>query len=249
MPRRSTSFSKSAGLLHQPIYLILTVWQWPSSTTCCVKRILRISVLLSIMIFLLSCDILPRPVRTAIRSVIFSLTLYLLVVTLVPVWANMHRLPKTKLITTHIHLVQRSSKLLSPTNSFFTMAKSTPSRILYEDSFQQVRLVKITWRIQKNRQNGQSITLSAEVDRPKICPVRSAMRLVLCAGHLNQPVGVPLGVYKTKKGKSIYLTGSKIAEFLFGKPSNQCGQTQLQRNSSNILLIPWDYGPAFCSTR
>jgi hypothetical protein len=29
-------------------------------------------------------------------------------------------------------------------------------KILDEDSFQQVRLVKITWRIQKNRQNGQA---------------------------------------------------------------------------------------------
>jgi hypothetical protein len=54
-------------------------------------------------------------------------------------------------------------------------------KILDEDSFQQVRLVKITWRIQKNHQNGQAITLAAEIDRPEICPVRSAMRLVLRA--------------------------------------------------------------------
>jgi hypothetical protein len=54
-------------------------------------------------------------------------------------------------------------------------------KILDKDSFQQVRLVKITWRIQKNRQNGQAITLSAEVDRPEICPIRSAMCLVLRA--------------------------------------------------------------------
>jgi hypothetical protein len=85
---------------------------------------------------------------------------------------------------------------------------------LCKDSFQQVRLVKITWHIQKNLKNSQLITLSAEVDWPKICPVRSAMHLVLRAGHLNQPVDMPLGVYKTKKGKSIYLTGNKIAELL-----------------------------------
>jgi hypothetical protein len=53
--------------------------------------------------------------------------------------------------------------------------------ILGEDSFQQIRSVKVTWRIQKNRQNGQAITLLAEVDRPEICPVHSAMRLVLRA--------------------------------------------------------------------
>ena len=72
-------------------------------------------------------------------------------------------------------------------------------KISDEDSFQQVSLVKITWRIQKNCQNNQAITLSTEVDRPKFYPVRSAMRLVLRARCLNQPDDMPLGVYRTKK--------------------------------------------------
>jgi hypothetical protein len=46
---------------------------------------------------------------------------------------------------------------------------------LNKDSLQRARFVKITWRIQKNHQNGQSITLAAEIDQPKICPVRSMM--------------------------------------------------------------------------
>ncbi len=87
-------------------------------------------------------------------------------------------------------------------------------KILDEDSFQQIHLVKITWHIQKKRQNGQAITLSAEVNRPEICPIHSAMHLVLHARQLNQPDDMPLGVYKTKKGKSIYLTGNKIDELL-----------------------------------
>jgi hypothetical protein len=40
------------------------------------------------------------------------------------------------------------------------------------------------------------------------------MRLVLRAKQLNQPVDMPVAVYKTKKGKVIYLTGNKIAELL-----------------------------------
>ncbi len=83
------------------------------------------------------------------------------------------------------------------------------------DSLQQARFIKITWRIQKNRQNGQSITLTGEIDRPKICPVCSAMRLVLRAKWLNQLDDMPVAVYKTKKGKVIYLTGNKIAEILW----------------------------------
>ncbi len=85
---------------------------------------------------------------------------------------------------------------------------------LNNDSLQRVRFVKITWHIQKNRQIGQSITLTAEIDRPKICPMRSAMQLVLWAKWLNQPDDMPVVVYKAKKGKVIYLTGNKIAKLL-----------------------------------
>jgi hypothetical protein len=85
---------------------------------------------------------------------------------------------------------------------------------LSNDFLQQAHFVKITWHVQKNRQNGQLITLAAEIDRPEICPVRSTMRLVLQAKWLNQPDDMPVMVYKTKKGKVIYLTGNKIAELL-----------------------------------
>ncbi len=52
------------------------------------------------------------------------------------------------------------------------------------------------------------------IDWPKICPVRSVMQLVLQAKWLNQPDDMPDTVYKTKKGRVIYLTGNKIAELL-----------------------------------
>ncbi len=74
---------------------------------------------------------------------------------------------------------------------------------LNKDSLQRAGFVKITWHIQKNHQNGQSITLAAEIDQPKICPVRSAMQLVLWAKRLNQPDDMPVVVYKAKKGKVI----------------------------------------------
>jgi hypothetical protein len=40
------------------------------------------------------------------------------------------------------------------------------------------------------------------------------MQLVLRAKQLNQPDDMPAVVYKTKKGKVIYLAGNKIAELL-----------------------------------
>jgi hypothetical protein len=101
-------------------------------------------------------------------------------------------------------------------NFIFYDKKKCVVKDLNKDSLQQACFVKITWCIQKNRQNGQSITLVAESDRPKIFPMRSAMRLVLWARQLNQPDDMPVAVYKTKKGKVIYLTGNKIAK-LFRK--------------------------------
>jgi hypothetical protein len=101
------------------------------------------------------------------------------------------------------------------TNDFiFYNEKKRIIKELNKDSLQRARFVKITWRIQKNCQNGQSITLVAESDQPKICPVCSAMQLVLRARRLNQLDDMPIAIYKAKKGKVIYLNGNKIAELL-----------------------------------
>jgi hypothetical protein len=40
------------------------------------------------------------------------------------------------------------------------------------------------------------------------------MRLILRARWLKQPDDMPIAIYKTKKGKVIYLTGNKIAKLL-----------------------------------
>jgi hypothetical protein len=51
------------------------------------------------------------------------------------------------------------------TNDFiFYDEKKRVVKNLNNDSLQQAHFVKITWRIQKNRQNSQLITLAAEID-------------------------------------------------------------------------------------
>jgi hypothetical protein len=74
----------------------------------------------------------------------------------------------------------------------------------------QAHKVKITWRIQKNRQNGQAITISAKKTCHKICPVRAAGRMVLRARRLGQPNSMPVACY-SYKNKRVYLTGKRIA--------------------------------------
>jgi len=70
--------------------------------------------------------------------------------------------------------------------------------------------VRITWRIQKNCQNNQKITLSCDKTNPTICPVLAALRLVLRAHRLSQPDSMPVACY-LKKGIMAHLTGSRIA--------------------------------------
>jgi len=72
--------------------------------------------------------------------------------------------------------------------------------------------VRITFRIQKNRQNGQTITVVADPKNPAICPVRNAYMIYLRSIRLGQPDDLPMGVFTNAQGIKKYLTGSKIAE-------------------------------------
>jgi hypothetical protein len=76
------------------------------------------------------------------------------------------------------------------------------------------RKLKITFRIQKNRKNGQSITLVANDAHPDICPVSAAYRIYLRAKRLSQSDSEPMGVFVNKFGIKQYLTGGNIANVL-----------------------------------
>ena len=72
---------------------------------------------------------------------------------------------------------------------------------LDEKSLGIVKKVKITWQIQKNRRNGQAITLSADDDHSKICPIRAALQMALRAQRFDQPDSLPVAchIYKKKR--------------------------------------------------
>ena len=74
--------------------------------------------------------------------------------------------------------------------------------------------VKVTFQIQKNRENGQSITLKADKKHPEICPVRAVHRILQQAKRLGQDDNQPLGIFISHYGIKKYLTGSKIAKLL-----------------------------------
>ncbi len=74
--------------------------------------------------------------------------------------------------------------------------------------------VQITWRIQKNRQNGQKIKLSADAKNPALCLVRGALRMVMRATHMGQPDDMPVACYRTKKAPLLYITRSRFATLI-----------------------------------
>jgi hypothetical protein len=67
-------------------------------------------------------------------------------------------------------------------DDFVFLDRSGHTLNLIDDScLDQAHKVKITWKIQKNRRNGQKITLSGEKTCVTICAVREAGRMVLRA--------------------------------------------------------------------
>jgi hypothetical protein len=74
--------------------------------------------------------------------------------------------------------------------------------------------LRITFRIQKNRKNGQKIAFTADDKHPHICPNCSAYRIFLRAKRLGQSDDQPMAVYLNHQGIVKYLTGNKILELL-----------------------------------
>jgi len=103
---------------------------------------------------------------------------------------------------------------------------------LSDASIDVVDRVRITWRVQKNHQNNQRITLSYDKTNPTICPVLAALRLVLRARRLSQPDSMPAACY-LKKDAMAYLTGSRIA--LHFRAAARAVHPKYQKTTSNDI--------------
>jgi hypothetical protein len=81
---------------------------------------------------------------------------------------------------------------------------------LSDASIKVVDRVRITWRVQKNHQNNQTVTPLSNMTNTTICPVLAALRLVLRAHCLSQPDSMPVACY-LKKDTLAYISGLRIA--------------------------------------
>jgi hypothetical protein len=121
---------------------------------------------------------------------------------------------------------------------FFDKAGNT-LELVNDSCLDQAHKVRITWRIQKNRCNGQKITLSAEQTYHKICAVRATGRMVLCARRLGQLDSMPVACYSYKK-ELVYLMGKRIAT-LFREAVKaihpKTSKADLLRYSAHLLRV------------
>lgn len=83
--------------------------------------------------------------------------------------------------------------------------------IIDENTHKIVGRVKIRWRIQKNRQNGQKVTVVRELIDDKLCSVLAALEIYLHSVRIGQPEDMPMLVMKVED-KFKYLTANRIAK-------------------------------------
>ena len=82
----------------------------------------------------------------------------------------------------HVYLSGNKVIKAFTANNFIFYNKSVNLFILQNDKSADIaKKIKITWRIQKKRQNGQEITLSAVDNHPQLCPICAALQMVLQA--------------------------------------------------------------------
>jgi len=106
-----------------------------------------------------------------------------------------------------------SYKSIHPPGLIYDKKNTIISEMNTAKQLTMLQKVKVTFRIQKNRENGQSITLKADKKHPEVCPVRAVHRILQRAKRLGQDDDQPLGVFVNHYGIKKYLTGSKIASY------------------------------------
>ena len=83
------------------------------------------------------------------------------------------------------------------------------------DNEHDISRVDICWRVQKNGQNNEVISVWKDNLDPRWCPVRAAWRITQRVRRLNQPLEAPLGKYVDHKVKKIaFLNSSELEDHI-----------------------------------
>jgi hypothetical protein len=74
--------------------------------------------------------------------------------------------------------------------------------------------VRMEWRKQKNKDNGQKIDFARDDSHPDYCAVRAALRIYLRSIRLGRGPREPLGVFQNPKGQAKFITATMTASHL-----------------------------------
>ena len=96
--------------------------------------------------------------------------------------------------------------------------------------------VEITWRFQKNNNNGERIPFTRDDEHPDFCPVRAALRIYRRAIRLGIPPTSPLAVHQRDKSPTgfSYITDKQVATYL-----RQHARVVFNLKDNDPLLSRW----------
>ncbi len=108
--------------------------------------------------------------------------------------------------------------------------------------YSELAYMTVTWRIQKNRRNGQSIKIPIDGAHSDICPVYNALQIVMRKFRLDpHNLDTPLCVFaKDNASDPLYLTGAKVKHFLHQAVKNvhpNISQDELKKFSAHSLRV------------
>ena len=82
------------------------------------------------------------------------------------------------------------------------------------DDIKHIGFTVAEFIVQKNRANGQKVSLAKHKKFMAMCPVRAMARIFLRSKRLGKKDDEPIGVYRNSAGKTRYITATQIAEIL-----------------------------------
>ena len=107
------------------------------------------------------------------------------------------------------------------------------------NNIDSIHSVRITWRVQKNRRNGQKITWTIDLVNPRLCIVKATIRIYLRSQRYDETGAHPLGFYM-ESGKVKYLTGRRVNAYfkqVAQKVYPDITKTKLSQYSSHMWRV------------
>lgn len=120
-------------------------------------------------------------------------------------------------IPTLAHEVPEPKAFLAEDFTFFD-DKGNRIYTLTDKHLSAVDYVNIRWRFQKNGDNGQVIPYKRDYDRPDVCPVMAAFRIIRRAQDLDLPSSLPVAIYASGSSSAStqykHIQASQVVKFL-----------------------------------